>query len=374
MDGEESIEQRNRIIVRTGAVGIASNVALALAKGAIGFASHSLAIVLDAVNSLTDAVSSIVTIVGIKLASKPADSEHPMGYGRVEYLSALIVAAVVFATGIITFRDSVLKIMHPTLSTFDWLSVVVIVVSIVVKVWLGLYTRAKGRETRSDALDDSGVDALFDAVVTGATLVAIATTMIWGLSIDGWVSALISVVVAKSGWDMIRDITGEILGERIDPTLARQLTAEIESFPGVIGCHDLYLDSYGPNRMIGSVHLEVPSRMDAEHIDRLSRSITSQILKEHNIMLTCGIYGVAKDDPVWKGLYEDIQKVVAPMEGVISTHGLYVDENRHAASFDVVRDFSVTDPERFRENIEKAMDKMHPEYDFTVYLDVDYAE
>ncbi len=373
-DAPADERDRNAVVVRCGAVGIVANVALAVAKAAIGFASNSLAIVLDAVNSLTDAVSSVVTIVGVKLAARPADREHPMGYGRVEYLSALLVAAAVFATGVITLRDSVLKILHPTLSTYDWVAVVVIVLSIAVKVWLGLYTRGKARETRSDALDASGVDALFDALVTGATLVGIAVTMLWHVTIDGWVSALISLVVAKSGWDMLRSIVSEILGERIDPKLARGLRAEIASFPPVIGAHDLFLDSFGPNEMIGSVHLEVPANMTAMEIDTLSRKISDRVYREHNIILTCGVYGADPEDPEWKKFNDSIRAEVMAHEGVLSMHGLYVDHDHNRVVFDVVRDFSVTDVEAFKGRIVDDLEKRHPDYTFTVHVDVDYAE
>lgn len=163
---EQKIQHRNQVITRTGTVGIIANVGLALAKAVIGLIANSLPIVLDAVNSATDALSSIVTIIGVKLAGKPADKEHPMGYGRVEYLSALLVATAVFATGIITMRDSILKVIHPELAHYDLVAVIVIVLSIAMKIWLGLYTRKRGKETQSEALDASGIDALFDAVVT----------------------------------------------------------------------------------------------------------------------------------------------------------------------------------------------------------------
>ncbi|MEY8437407.1 cation diffusion facilitator family transporter [Atopobiaceae bacterium 24-176] len=370
---ERSEKERNAVVVKTGTIGIVSNVGLAAAKAAIGFASNSLAIVLDAVNSLTDAVSSIVTIAGVKLAARPADKEHPMGYGRVEYLSALLVAAAVFATGIITLRDSILKIMHPTLSTYNWVAVAVIVLSIAVKIWLGLYTRAKGRETRSDALDASGVDALFDALVTGATLVGIAVTMLWHVTIDGEVSALISLVVAKSGWDMLKDIVSEILGQRIEPALAKGLRAEIESFPPVIGAHDLFLDTFGPNETIGSVHLEVPANMTAMEIDTLSRKISDQIYREHHIVLTCGVYGADPEDPAWKKFNESIRSFVMARPGVLSMHGLFVDHDTNHVTFDVVRDFSITDIAAFKTEIVDGLKKLHPDYDYTVHVDVDYA-
>lgn len=375
MDAPTATEdQRNDLIVKTGAIGIAANVVLSAAKAAIGFASGSLAVVLDAVNSLTDAVSSVVTIAGVRLAAKSADKTHPMGYGRVEYLSALVVATAVFATGIVTLRDSVLKIMDPTLATFNWVAVVVIVLSIAVKVVLGYYTKAKGKETRSEALVASGVDALFDALVTGATLVGMAVTMIWHVTIDGWVSALISLVVLKSGWDMLRDITSEILGERIDPELSHTLREEIEAFPDVIGAHDLFLDSYGPSTIIGFIHLEVPANMNAMEIDKLSRKITHMVYRKHHIVLTCGIYGADPDDPDWQAFNEAVHRTVEAHDGVVSTHGLFIDREHGHVGLDVVRDFSVKDVDAFKQSIVDDLKAIDPSYEYHVTIDVDYSD
>ena len=371
---EQKIKQRNKIITQTGAVGIIANVGLAIAKAIVGLIACSLPIVLDAVNSATDALSSIVTIIGVKLAGKPADKEHPMGYGRVEYLSALIVATAVFATGIITLRDSILKIIHPELAHYDLVAVIIIVASIVMKIWLGLYTRKRGKETQSDALDASGVDALFDAVVTGATLVGMFITMFWHITLDGWISAFISFVVIKSGWDMLKNIINEILGERIDPALAKAVRQEAESFKPVISAHDLYLDSYGPNSMIGSIHLEVPATMTAAQIDRLSRQITKEVYLKHHIILTCGIYGADPDSPQWRAFNQSIRDEVLRHPGALSMHALYVDHQTNQVTLDVVRDFSVTNVEEFRQQIIDSLKRLHPQYTYIVHVDVDYAE
>lgn len=371
---EQKIQHRNQVITRTGTVGIIANVGLALAKAVIGLIANSLPIILDAVNSATDALSSIVTIIGVKLAGKPADKEHPMGYGRVEYLSALLVATAVFATGIITMRDSILKVIHPELAHYDAVAVIVIVLSIVMKIWLGLYTRKRGRETQSEALDASGVDALFDAVVTGATLVGMFITMIWHITLDGWISAFISAVVIKSGWDMLANIINEILGERIDPTLAKEVRQEVESFKPVIGAHDLYLDSYGPNSMIGSIHLEVPAQLTAQEIDKLSRAISKEVFDKHHIILTCGIYGADPNDPQWRAFNQSIRDEVMRHPGALSMHALYVDHDKRHVTLDVVRDFGVTNVGEFRQQIIDDLTRLHPQYTYTVHVDVDYAE
>lgn len=372
-DAQQQMEARNKQVVRAGLVGIVANVLLSSAKLLIGLVANSLAIILDGVNNLADAGASIITIVGVKLGARRADREHPMGYGRVEYLSALAVAVIVLATGIVSFRDSIEKILHPVISDYSWVAVVVIVIAIAVKLWLGIWTKKQGKETDSDALVASGVDSYFDAVVSATTLLAIATAVFWHVSIDGWVSAFISLVVAKAGWDMMSDVVNEILGERIDPRLAKELKTEIAAFPGVLGVHDLYLDAYGPNEMIGSVHLALEADTTAAQIDMLSRQITAQVYREHHILLTCGVYGIVSKDPEYQQLFKSVRDQVATYPGATSMHAFFVDPDTGEVRFDVVRSFDVKDPGPWRDELEKELAEKHPGHTFKIAIDVDYA-
>lgn len=365
---------RKRTIVKTGIIGITTNVALSAAKLIIGLAASSLAFVLDGVNNLTDAFSSLVTIIGIKLASKPADKKHPMGYGRIEYLSALVIGLIILATGAFALRDAIVKIFHPSFGVYEPLDLWVMVAAIVIKLLLGTYTRHQGKRTNSEALQASGIDALFDALVTSTTLIAMGTDVFFHFTVDGWVSAFISLVVIKAGWDITRNVIDKVLGTRINPNLAKKIKKEIDAFPEVLGVHDLFLDSYGPNQMIGSVHIAVDHNMRADEIDVLSRKISGVIYSKFNIVLTCGVYGVASDDPQEQALFKKVSQVVLADKNALSIHAFYWDRPDNIVRFDIVRSFNVKDAETWLASIIERLNKEIPGYTFKIQLDVDYAD
>lgn len=365
---------RKREITKTGFVGIITNIILSIVKILIGLAASSLAIVLDGINNLTDVGSSVVTIAGIQLASKPADKKHPMGYGRIEYLSALIVGIIICATGLFALRDAVTKIFNPTFGDYSALSFWTIFIAVFVKIALGLYTHKKGKETDSAALLGSGKDALFDALVGATTLLAMGTDVIFHVTIDGWVSTFISFVVIKAGWDLMHDVVGEILGARINPDLAQKIKTEISHYPEVLGVHDLFLDSYGPDQMIGSAHIAVNYKMTAQEIDVLSRKISMAIYSKFHIILTCGVYGVVSDDPEEQALFKRVTKVVMDNKEALSIHAFFWDRETNVVRFDIVRSFNVKHPDQWLGAIVRKLDKEIPGYTFKPLLDVDYSD
>ena len=212
---------RSQKIIRTSIVGIAANVLLAAFKAAVGLLANSVAIVMDAVNNLSDALSSVITIVGTKLAARPADRKHPFGFGRVEYFSAILIAVIVLSAGITSLIESVKKIFAPTEPEYTTVTLVVIIVAIVVKLLLGLYVKKQGERLQSDALKASGSDALFDAIITLATLVSAGIMLLWHVSIDGYLGALISIVIIKAGIEMLASPVNELLGRGHDALLPR---------------------------------------------------------------------------------------------------------------------------------------------------------
>lgn len=369
-----SPKARKREITKTGIIGIITNIFLSIAKILIGLAASSLAIVLDGVNNIADVGSSVVTIVGVQLASKPADKKHPMGYGRIEYLSALIVGIIIFLTGLFALRDAIQKIIDPTFGDYGALSFWVIFLAVFVKIFLGSYTRKKGKETHSAALLGSGKDSLFDALVSATTLLAMGTDVLFGFTIDGWVSTFISFVVIKAGWDLMHDVVGEILGARINPKLAQEIKMEIAHYPEVLGVHDLFLDNYGPNQMIGSVHIAVNYKMTAQEIDVLSRKISMAIYSKFHIILTCGVYGVVSDDPEEQALFKSVTKVVMNNKEALSIHAFFWDRKTNIVRFDIVRSFDVKHPEQWLSAIVKRLEKEIPGYTFKPLLDIDYSD
>ena len=226
---------RDRVIVRTSVVGIATNVLLAAFKAAVGLASHSIAVVLDAVNNLSDALSSIITIVGTKLSGKRPDKKHPLGYGRIEYLSAMIVAGIVLYAGITALVESVKKIVHPETPEYGTISLVIIAVAVVVKIVLGKYVKAQGKKVNSGALIASGSDALFDAVLSFSVLLSAIVFLVFKVSLEAYVGAVISCFIVKAGLEMMSETVNEILGQRPDKEISAKIKRLLAEEPGCAG-------------------------------------------------------------------------------------------------------------------------------------------
>ena len=272
---------RQKLIVRTSLVGVLVNVLLAGMKAAVGLLANSIAVVLDAVNNLSDALSSVITIVGAKLSAKRPDKKHPLGYGRIEYFSALIVAALVLYAGITALVESVKKIITPETPDYSLLSLILIGAAVAAKILLGRYVTAKGRKADSDALIASGSDASFDAILSGSVLLCAILFKTTGLSLEPYVGAIISLFILKSGIEMIRDTLDDLLGARIDPELSRQIKSLICQEEGVRGAFDLLLNNYGPGRNYATVHIEVADSSTAAQIDRMTRSIQNGFFTWH---------------------------------------------------------------------------------------------
>lgn len=246
---------REKSIVRASIIGIVSNVVLVGLKMLVGIIAGSIAIILYAVNNLTDILSSVVTIVGTKLANRRPDSGHPFGHGRSEYISALVVGIIIFLTGVMSFFESVPKVITPELADYSWATITVVVLAIIVKLALGIYIRRMGRKYDSRSLTASGMDALFDAILSFATLVGIAVTLILHISIDGILGIIISLFIIRTSFEIMLQASDDILGGTIDRELMRKIKQQICTFPEVSGAYDLMLHNYGPTDHIGSVQI-----------------------------------------------------------------------------------------------------------------------
>ncbi|MBR7054447.1 MAG: cation transporter [Prevotella sp.] len=334
---------RSSQIIRTSWIGIAANVLLAGFKATVGALANSVAIVMDAVNNLSDALSSVITIVGTKLSQRPADRKHPFGFGRIEYFSAIIIAVIVLSAGITSLIESVKKIFDPTEPSYSTVTLIVIVVAIVVKLMLGRYVKRKGEQLKSDALIASGSDALFDAVITLATLVSAGVMLLWHVSLDGILGALISIVIIKAGVEMLASPINELLGTSIPAELTRQIKKEVAEFEGVHGVFDLILHNYGPDVKIGSLHINVNDTMSAYDIHGLTRKITARMYERHGIIMTVGVYAVATGENRRAELQSQVMQTLAAHKEIVQVHGFYYSEKDNMLSVDVVPDVSVHD-------------------------------
>ena len=377
-------DSRSKKIIQTSIIGIAANVLLAAFKATVGLLANSVAIVMDAVNNLSDALSSVITIVGTKLASRPADRKHPFGFGRIEYFSAMIIAVIVLSAGITSLIESVKKIFSPTEPDYTTVTLVVIIVAIAVKLILGRYVKKQGERLKSDALVASGSDALFDAVITLATLVSAGIMLLWNVSIDGILGALISVVIIKAGIEMLASPINELLGSRVSEELVHDIKREMTAFDDVHGVYDIILHNYGHEVMIGSLHISVDDTMDAYSIHGLSRRIAEQMFLKHGIIMTIGVYAVATGDkqgapangprPRRVELQNIVMQTLSRRKDIVQVHGFYYFEKENVVSVDVVPDISVHDEQAFRDQLTAELQPLLNDAHLSIVIDHNYSE
>lgn len=277
----QDVEVRTRYGSLAGMVGICCNLLLFTVKLLTGLLVNSISVMADAFNNLSDAASSIISIVGVKMAEKPADEEHPFGHGRIEYISAFIVAFLVIEVGFSLFKTSFGKIRNPEPMVFQWLSVGILVLSVGVKLWMGIFNRKLGKRIDSKVMMATAADSLGDVAATTATIVSMLIFGIFNVNVDGIVGLAVSVVVMIAGVNIAKDTLAPLIGEAIDPEVYREITQFVESYDGIVGSHDLIVHNYGPGRSMASIHAEVPSDVDIETsheiIDRVERDAVRKL-------------------------------------------------------------------------------------------------
>ncbi len=372
--GAQAELSRDAVIVRTSIVGIVTNVFLAAFKAVIGIASNSIAVILDAVNNLSDALSSIITIVGTKLAGMLPDKKHPLGYGRIEYLSAMIVSGIVLYAGITSAVASVKKIIRPEKPDYSTVSLVIIAVAVVVKLILGRYVKAQGKKVNSGSLIASGADASFDAVLSSSVLASALIYLASGVSLEAWVGAVISVAIVRSGIEMMKETLDDILGTRADQETSKRIKEILRGIPGVRGAYDLLISDYGPGKNFASVHLELPDTMTVEELDRLTRKAEVKVYKETGVVLTgVGVYSYNTGNDEASRIRDDVIARVTAHEWALQLHGFYLDVERKEMRFDVVMSFAVQ-PKEGLAILRKEIREAYPGYTVRISPDVDLSD
>lgn len=366
---------RDQTIIRTSVIGICANVLLAAVKVAAGLIAGSIAVVLDAVNNVSDALSSVITIVGTRLAGKPPDRKHPYGYGRIEYFSTLLISIVITYAGITALSESVKAILEPETPEYTPVTLVIICSGIVVKVLLSTYVLKMGRAVGSNSLIASGTEQRLDAAVSTATLIAAIIFVTTGISIEAWLAAGISFLLIKSGLEQLREAISEILGERPEADVTRSMRQTIASVDGVEGVYDLLVADYGPDRIMASCHVEVPDTMDASSVDLLLRKVAERVYAEHHVLMTAvGIYSRNTADDDAAAMRERVAACVATYEHVVEMHGFYVDFAERVLRFDLVIDFEVKGRAAYFDKVLAEIHELYPEYDLVVTMDADYTD
>ncbi|MBR3116659.1 MAG: cation transporter [Bacilli bacterium] len=366
---------REKLVIRTSIISIISNIVLASFKAFVGLLSNSIAIISDAVNNLSDALSSIITIVGTKLAGKAPDQKHPYGYGRIEYITSLIVSAIVLYAGITALVESIKKIINPEIPDYSTITLIILIAGIIVKFILGIYVKKKGKEVNSDSLVASGSDAFNDAVLSISVLVSAILYMIFDISIEAYVGVLLSIFIIKTGLELIKDSVDNMLGLRVESDLSRSIKKEITKEKDVQGAYDLVLNDYGPDKYLGSVHIEVNDTLSVSDIDKISRRISKNIMKKYGVILhTIGVYSVNTKDKKVIETKQEITKIVFSHKGILQMHGFYLDEDDKSISFDIIIDFKIKNKEELYKEIYNEVKNKYKDYKIEITLDIDVSD
>ena len=365
---------REKTIVRTSVIGIVTNLLLVGFKAFVGLMSNSIAIILDAVNNLSDALSSVVTIIGATLGAKQPDKKHPLGYGRIEYLSSMIVAALVLYAGITSLVESIKKIFHPEAADYGTVTLVIISVAIVVKLLLGLYVKKQGKKVNSGALAASGSDAMFDAILSASVLASAIVYLVWGVSLEAYVGVIIAGFIIKAGIEMMIETLNDIIGKREDAEITKELKQIICEEEAVLGAYDVTLFNYGPNKNYGSVHVELPDTLTVDEVDRITRRIQTNVFHKTGVILTgIGVYSYNTSNDEATQMRNRIQQTVLSHEWALQMHGFYADTEQKTLRFDVVMSFDV-DRKEALETLYQEIRGLYPDYEILIVPDVDIAD
>lgn len=367
----EKAVDREKVIVRTSVIGIVCNFILVVFKATVGLLANSISIILDAVNNFSDAFSSVLTIIGTKLSNKKPDDKHPYGYGRIEYITSVAIALIILVAAVTSGIESVQKIINPGETEHTIPGAIVIGGAILVKLCLGLFVKGQGKKVDSQSLVASGTDAFMDATLSTATLVAVIVSLVWNINIEGYLGVVISLFIAKAGIEILGEGLGSLIGTKADIETTDKLKALIKTHNGVLGAYDVILHSYGPNKIIGSVHVEVKDDMNAKEIHALTHEITTDVYDKMGIILTVGFYASNTTDPLCLEMQNKIKEIIKDYPDVIQMHGFFKGED--FAMFDLVIKFKA-DHEKIKGEVIKKMEETYPSYKFTISVDSKYTD
>ena len=365
--------ERDKIIVKTSIIGILTNIVLVIFKIIVGLFVNSIAIILDGVNNLSDVLSSTVTIIGTKLAKKAPDKEHPYGHGRIEYFSAVVIAVIILLAGVMALKESIEKIINPLDANYSLLSMIIIVIAIFTKYFLGNYVKKKGYEVNSSSLVASGTDAHMDVILSLSTLVAAVINYMWNIGLEGYIGVIISIVILRSSFSILKESVNSILGVRVDSSISKKVKTRLMEFDEVLGVSDLNIHNYGPINLVGSVHIQVRSDMTAEEIHIMTRQMTYVIYKEFGINMIIGIYA-SNTDGEFDNMKNDLINISKNYEHALQIHGFYVDKKTSNVYFDLIISFDADNKKEIKHSIIEKMKELYPEYNYNVMIDMDITD
>ncbi len=369
----ESTEVRTRYGMLASVVGIFCNVLLFSVKLTIGLILSSLAVTADAFNNLSDAASSIISFIGVKMAGKPADAEHPFGHGRIEYIAALIVSFLVIEVGFTFFKSSISKILHPEEISFDLVPFVILILSILIKLWMAFFNNKLGKRIDSKVMLATAADSLGDVITTSATVLSIIICHFTSINVDAIAGLIVSAIVIWSGISIAKDTLEPLIGERVPAELYQKITDIVESYDGIVGTHDLIVHNYGPNRSMATIHAEVPNDINIDVSHEIIDKIERDVKKDLNILLVIHMDPVEMRDEEVLSLREKTSRIVHALDPELNFHDFRVlkeNEQRNLIFDLVVPDsYSEKDANRVMHQLISLLHEMDGNVECIITLD-----
>ena len=368
---------REHEIVKTSIIGIIGNIFLVGFKAFVGILAGSISIIMDAVNNFTDALSSIITIIGTKLSGKKPNKKHPYGYGRIEYITSTLIAMLILFAGAMAIYESFKSIVdyfdNGTMPQFEVYSIIIIASAIFIKVLIGLFFRFKGKKIDSNALKASGLDALFDSILSTSTLIGMLVAKYLDFYIEGYLGILIGAFIIKSGFEILKEALSSMIGDRFDKDFVNEIKSQIMSIEGVLGCYDLILNSYGHNKNIGSVHIGVSDELTAKEIQTIERNISGLLYSKYNTIMTVGVYAENLSDEFTNNIYQIILKIIKEYKDVLQIHGFYIDNDCKTIYYDLVISFDDINPNDTIDRIKEETINKVSDYNVIINYDQDFS-
>lgn len=361
-----------------GAVGIVCNLILFVIKLAIGYFINSISVMADAFNNLSDAASSVIGLVGVKIAQKPADKEHPFGHGRSEYIAAFIVSFLILQVGLTCFKNSFQKILKPQIVDFYVPAIIILVLSIFVKLWLSFFNKNLGKLTNSEVMKATGADALGDVLITSVTVLSIIVGKLSGVPIDGWMGTIVSIFVLLAGFNIAKETLEPLIGPAISRETYEKITEKVESYESILGSHDLIVHNYGPSRTMATIHVEVPRTTNLETAHEIIDGIERDILREMNIFLVIHLDPVETEDVTVLEKKEEIDDLIHSIEPKATMHDFRISEegDRRKLIFDIVIPYSykTKDQPLLISQIENKITEINHKDQAVITVDYSYIE
>ena len=363
---------REGVVSATSILSIVVNISVALLKVIVGILASSIAIISEGINNAADALSSLLTLVGIKLANRKPDKKHPFGYGRVEYITNLIIAAIILVSGLLTLKDSIVKIFIPEELNTTFVSIALVAVSAVVKYVLGTYTISQGKKVNSDTLEAVGLDCRNDSFVSLITIGVSLIYILFGINIDAFAGVFTSYLIIKAGYEIMSTTISELLGQPADEELARALYKDIRSTDGVINAVDMVLHNYGPDMYTGSVNVEIDHKKTAAEIFEFLRTLQTKIYEKYKVAMVFGIYAVDNDSKVNKKLRKQVTEFAKENPHVKSYHAVYSDTKANTIYCDIVVDYDADRAKTYKDFTDYLRD-LYPKKEIKVNLDTEFV-